>query len=141
MSTHRSTWKRRERNAASLFGAQRQVLSGSSGRGERSRSDSTHERLYIEAKTRASSAVRRLWENTKKLAHREHKVAVVMLFDKHKPGALIVVHQDDLAAVASELAKDRQAAQGTYPAREDEVEPQVDRPIVPGQRPPRKRTP
>jgi hypothetical protein len=104
-----------------VFGAQRQVLSGSCGRGERTRSDSTHERLFIETKTRATSSVRSLWEKTRKLARRERKVPVVMLYDKRKPGGLVVVHENDLAAVAAELAKDRQAAQGTYPAREDGV--------------------
>jgi hypothetical protein len=139
MSTHRTTWKRRERNAASLFGAQRQVLSGSCGRGERTRSDSNHDRLFIETKTRAASSVRSLWEKTRELARREHKIPVLMLYDKGKRGALIVVHECHVGAVAGELAKARQASQGTYPAREDEVEQQVDRPIVPGHRPPRRR--
>ena len=52
MSTHRSTWKRRERDAARLFGARRQVLSGSSGREDVTGSDTTHERLFIETKLR-----------------------------------------------------------------------------------------
>jgi hypothetical protein len=119
----------------------RQVLSGLSGRGERTRSDSTHKRLFIETKTRAASSVRSLWEETRKKARREHKIPVVMLYDKNKPGALIVVHETDLLAAASELANDRQAAPGGCPAGEDEEEQQVDRPIVPGHRPPRRRTP
>jgi hypothetical protein len=60
MSTHRSSWKRRERNAAGLFGAQRQSLSGSSGRADRTRSDSTHPSLFIETKFQAASTVRTL---------------------------------------------------------------------------------
>jgi hypothetical protein len=139
MSTHRTSWKRRERNAAGLFGAQRQVLSGSCGRGERSRSDTTHERLFIESKLRASSSVRSLWEKTRKQARREHKIPVVILFAKGKPGALIVVHQDDLAAVASELAKDRQAAQRAYAAPEEAMEQRANQSIVPGLRLPRRR--
>ena len=40
MSTHRSTWKRRERDGAAVFGASRQPGSGSSGRAdERIRND------------------------------------------------------------------------------------------------------
>jgi hypothetical protein len=93
----------------------------------------------METKLRAASSVRSLWEKIRERAHRESKVPMLMLYDKGKPGALIVVHENDLAVVASEQAKDRQAAQGTYPAREDEVEEQVDRPIVPGHRPPRRR--
>jgi hypothetical protein len=104
MSTHRSTWKRRERNAAGLFGARRQPLSGSSGLPDRTCSDSTHERLFIESKLRAASAVRSLWEKTRDKAQRERKIPVLVLYAKRKPGGLIVVHQDDLAAVAAELA-------------------------------------
>ncbi len=103
MSTHRNSWKRRERDAARLFGSQRQVLSGSSGRAERTSSDSTHPRLFIETKLRASSSVRNLWESTRELARRERKTPVLMLYAKGKPGALVVVHQDDLGAVADEL--------------------------------------
>ena len=103
MSTHRNTWKRRERDAAGLFGARRQVLSGSSGRSDTTTSDSTHPRLYIETKLRAASSVRTLWEQARASSRRERKVPVLMLYAKGKPGALIVVHEDDLAAVAAEL--------------------------------------
>jgi hypothetical protein len=104
MSTHRSSWKRRERDAAALFGSRRKVLSGSSGRDDQTRSDSDHPRLFIESKFRASSSVRSLWEKTRELARREGKTPVVMLYTKHKPGALVVVHENDLQAVAVELA-------------------------------------
>jgi len=103
MSTHRTTWKRRERDAARLFGAKRQVLSGSSGREEATRSDSTHDRLFIETKLRASSSVRSLWEKTRSQALREKKTPVLALYAKGKPGALLVVHEDDLGRVAAEL--------------------------------------
>ena len=103
MTTHRSSWKRRERNAAQVFGAQRQVLSGSAGREDSTRSDSTHPRLFIETKLRAASSVRTLWERTRAAARREEKTPVLMLYAKGKPGALVVVHQDDLEMVAAEL--------------------------------------
>jgi hypothetical protein len=103
MSTHRSTWKRRERDTARLFGAERQVLSGSGGRGDRSRSDTTHDRLFIETNLRATSAVRSLGERTRDRARAERKTPVLALFDKRKHGALIVVHQVDLAAFVSSL--------------------------------------
>ncbi len=105
MSTHRSTWKRRERDGAGLFGARRQPGSGSSGRADQTRSDSTHERLFIETKLRAASAVRSLWERTREHARRESKTPVLVLYAKGKPGGLIVAHQDDIAAVAAELAR------------------------------------
>jgi hypothetical protein len=122
MSTHRTSWKRRERNAAGTFGAQRQVLSGSCGRLERSRSDTTHERLYIESKMRAKTSVRSLWEKIRKVARREHKIPVLMQYDKGKPGALIVVHENDLAAVAAELAVKR-AGSEQAPISPDQTTP------------------
>jgi len=103
-STHRSTWKARERKAARLFGAERQPLSGSGGRPDQTRSDSTHPALFIETKLRASSAVRTLWEQTRELAKLEHKTPVLVLFAKGKRGGLVVAHADDLAIVAAELA-------------------------------------
>jgi len=103
MPTHRSSWKRRERDDDAKFGARRKVLSGSSGRDDRTCSDSTHERLFTETKLRASSAVRSLWEKTRDLARKEGKTPVVILYDKHKQGGLIVVHEGDLLAVAREL--------------------------------------
>src|SRR5262249_21237592 len=85
--------------------ARRQPGSGSGGRADQTRSDSTHERLYVETKLRAASSVRRLWEETRDRARREGKTPVLVLFSKRKPGGLIVAHQDDLAAVAAELAR------------------------------------
>jgi hypothetical protein len=105
MSTHRRTWQRKEQQAASLFGSRRKVLSGSSGRDDETRSDSVHPRLFIETKLRKASATRTLWEQTKALARREGKVPVLALYAKGKPGALLVVHENDLAAVAAELAE------------------------------------
>jgi hypothetical protein len=109
MSTHRSTWKKREGQAAALFGARRQVLSGSSGRDDAATcSDSTHPRLYLECKLRAASAVRNLWEVTRDAARREGKTPVLALYAKGKPGALIVVHEDDLEVVAAEYLAARE---------------------------------
>ena len=102
-----------------MFGAKRQVLSGSSGREDSTRSDSTHPRLFIETKLRASAATRTLWEKTRGLASRERKTPVLMLYSKGKPGALVVVHESHLAAVAAELAKEGLGPEGdnNLPAR------------------------
>lgn len=103
-------WKRREGEAAALFGARRNILSGSSGRDDRDGSDSTHPRLWIETKTRARTAVRGLWERTRARARLKprvyqegHRPPVLMLYDAGKRGAMIVVHQDDYAEVAVEF--------------------------------------
>lgn len=94
--THPSSWKRRERQAAALFGARRQPLSGSAGRPGRSSSDSDHPTLYVETKLRASCAARALWEDVAAKARAEGKTPVVALASKGKPGILVVVHQDHL---------------------------------------------
>lgn len=115
MATARGTWKRREREAAAIFGARRQVGSGSGGRADQTRSDSLHKKLFIETKLRASSATRNLWEQTAALAKKEAKTPVLMLYAKNKMGALVVVHENDIGAMleeylAAKAARDEAAA-------------------------------
>jgi hypothetical protein len=98
---------RAEERAAELFGCSRQICSGSgaNGRdGSDTGSDSTHRTLYIESKLRDRHAVRGLYDKTKKGAEKEKKVPVLALFDKNRPGFLLVVHSDDLAVVLAEFA-------------------------------------
>jgi hypothetical protein len=123
MSTHRSTWQRRERHAAKLFGAARQPGSGSCGDPDRSRSDSTHDRLYIETKLRSNSAVRTLWEKTAALARREGKTPLLMLYSKGRVGGLIVCHEMHLAAVAAELKTAPGCEPGPSPRNDGANEP------------------
>jgi hypothetical protein len=101
--THRRTWQRSEGRAAALFGCRRQTNSGSSGRDDLTGSDSTHPTLFIESKLRNRHAVRTLHDATKKLATKEGKTPVLTLFDKNRPGFLVVVHSDDLAIVLAEF--------------------------------------
>lgn len=117
--TARRTWQLFESRAARFFGAERAVLSGSSGRSDRSMSDSTHPRLYIECKLAASHAVRTLWDATAKHAAGEDKRAVVLLADKHKEGFLIVVHSNDWAAVAQEWVETWTRGSGTCKPNEN----------------------
>jgi hypothetical protein len=102
--THRRTWQMAEGRAAALFGCRRQVGSGSTGRDDATASDSTHPRLFIESKLRPRHTVRALHDKAKKQAAKEGKTPVLALFDKNRPGCLIVIHSDDLAAVLAELA-------------------------------------
>jgi len=103
MSTNSSTWKKAEGRVASLFGARRQVLSGSSGRDDLTSSDSTHPRLFIEAKYRERHATRSLFDETKTLAKKEGKTPLVALIDKARPGCLVCIHCDDLPSVVAEF--------------------------------------
>lgn len=91
-------WKAVERRVAEFFGCKRQRCSGSSGIEGLSRSDSTHEKLFIETKYRKSHSVRTLYEETKVLAKKEGRVPVLALADHGKPGFLVVVHSSDLRA-------------------------------------------
>jgi hypothetical protein len=104
--TARRTWQLAESRLARFFGCERKVLSGSSGRpDDNSCSDATHPRLFLEGKLRASHAVRALHDATRQLARKEGKVPVLGLFDKNRPGFLIVVHCDDWADVVAEARK------------------------------------
>src|SRR5262249_4517307 len=105
MATHRSTWKRRERSSAALFGARRQPLSGSGGRDDFTASDSNHEQLFIEMKLRASWSVRTLFDRTRILARKEGKVPVLALASKRRPGCLLVVDSVDLPALLAAYAE------------------------------------
>jgi hypothetical protein len=105
MSTHRRTWQRTEGRAAALFGCRRQPGSGSTGREDVTASDSTHPVFYIESKLRQCHTTRTLHDTTKKRATKEGKVPVLALFDKGRPGCLIVVHSDDLPIVAREYER------------------------------------
>lgn len=97
------TWKRAERVVARFFGAER-APAGSNGRPDRTMSDSTHPRLYIEVKYREKSFVRTVWSDAKKKAKKEKKVPVVGISEKNQNGVLLVIHQDDFDEVARERA-------------------------------------
>jgi hypothetical protein len=100
-------WKKRERNGAAVFGARRTIGSGSLGRDDRTRSDSTHERIFLEIKSRKSHSVITLWDQVKKMAKKESKIPVIGLAQKHRPGIWFLVHQDDFMQVAAEMAAAR----------------------------------
>jgi hypothetical protein len=103
MATNSRTWKKAESRVAALFGARRQPLSGSSGRDDLTSSDSTHPRLFIEAKYRERHTVRTLYDETKTLARKEGKTPVLALIDKNRPGFLLCVHCEDMPTVAKEF--------------------------------------
>lgn len=100
-------WKQNERDLAALFGTLRRPLSGGrSSHGEK-RDDAEHDRLYLESKRSKRHAIFSLWRHCRTQARREvgqHKRRVVIgLFEHGQAEALLLVHQDDLLAVAVEL--------------------------------------
>lgn len=94
MSTSRSTWKSRERQAAAMFGSERTPLSG--GNSKITRSDSLHGDLFVETKLRRHHAVFSLFREVEKLAAAESKTPVAVLAEKGKPGFLIVCRPESI---------------------------------------------
>jgi len=97
------TWKRVERKIARFFGAERNPLSGENSK--HSRSDSLHERLFIETKHRKYHSAVTLWRETKEKAKKEGKTPVICLAEKHKNGFWVMCHSDDLETVSNEIKK------------------------------------
>jgi hypothetical protein len=100
MMPPKKTWKAVETRVAKKYGEKRQIGSGSLGRAERSRSDSTHETLYVETKYREWTAARTWYDDTRIKAKKEKKIPVLILVDKGRPGFLVVVEAKNLKAVA-----------------------------------------
>ena len=100
-----SLWKVVERRVAAFFGATRRALSGSNSKSGGS-DDAMHPRLFIEAKSKISMPIWRLWLSTKKLAEKEgNKTVVLGLHQKGRSDFLLVINRDDLLAVAAERLK------------------------------------
>jgi hypothetical protein len=95
MSKH---WKSIERKVAGAFGSERTPLSG--GNSKITRSDSLHDKLFIETKYRKEFAVLNLYKATKELAKKENKIPVVCLAENGKKGFYILVHSEDLVEVS-----------------------------------------
>ena len=94
------TWKKRERQVAGWFGAQRVPGSGCDAKYQRtSASDSTHGRLYVETKYRKKYGAVTLWDKTKALAECEGKTPVVAIAERGRPGFWLVIHCNDCEAV------------------------------------------
>lgn len=94
------TWKSVEMRAARFFGAERNRCSGSSGRADLSKSDSTHYALFIEAKRRKSfMAALRQANEVKDLALKEGKLPVVWL--QYSGCPWVMIRAKDIEKVAS----------------------------------------
>lgn len=87
-------WKAAERRVAAIFGSRRTPLSG--GNSAHTRSDSLHDKLFIETKQRKTHTVWSLFDSVRHLAKRERKLPVIALDRTRSPGCLIVIHSDDL---------------------------------------------
>ena len=88
------TGKARERQVASYFNTNRTPLSG--GYSRHTRSDSLHDKLFVECKLRKRHSVISLWDETNEMAKKESKVPVIALCESGRPGFWIMVHSNDL---------------------------------------------
>lgn len=88
-----NTWKNVERRVAKFFSAERTPLSG--GNSKHTRSDSLHDKLFIETKHRKKMAIWTLYDKTKELAKKEDKIPILALHEKHRKGFLICMHKDN----------------------------------------------
>lgn len=93
-------WKQRERKIAADFGCERNALSG--GNSKLSRSDSTSDVLFIEAKGRARHATIGLFDETKALAKKEGKTPVLALWQPRRHNYLVVCAPEDLPLIAEQ---------------------------------------
>jgi hypothetical protein len=93
------SWKRSERRVARLFGAERNPLSG--GNSGVTRSDSRHERLFIETKERARHEAWSIYDDAAEKAKKEGKLPVVALVQRGRRGVLICVNSADLKEFAA----------------------------------------
>ena len=101
-------WKQFERRVARFFGSERNPLSGQNSK--HTGSDTLHDTLFIECKQRQRIALVGLWDEARDQARREDKLPVVAVSVKHRPGFWLLVHSDDLLAVANQRENERKKA-------------------------------
>lgn len=103
----KATWQKWEDRVARLFGTRRSPNSGAVPEwSDETKSDTLHERLFIEVKTKARHALATLWRSTCLLSDDEGKVPVVALAEEGANRVWILVRDDHLQAVAAEYRGD-----------------------------------
>jgi len=116
------TWKDTERTFAAFFGSTRNALSG--GNSGITRSDSRHERLFIETKQRRRSEVATWFRGARESAMKEGKTPLVGLHMTGTHQWLIVCDVRDLPAIAKEYVISDSAVDSDNPATPDGVRAQ-----------------
>ena len=84
-----NSWKGVERKVARSLGTERTPLSG--GNSKHTRSDTLHEKLFIETKHRKHFSILVLYRETLELAKQENKIPILCLKEKGKHGELAVM--------------------------------------------------
>lgn len=103
---NRNTWKQGERRIASEFGTYRTPLSG--GNSKHTRSDTLHNKLFIEVKHRKEFPQSKLWEETVELSKKEKKIPLCVFLKKKNQNPMIMCQLSDIEKIAEEKRKSRQ---------------------------------
>lgn len=98
--THKSTWKARERQVARYLGTRRTPLSG--GGSGHTRSDTLHERLFVEVKLRARFPLLEYWDKARAEAGRS-EVPLVRIVQKGTPEYWLLWHHKDTERLAADV--------------------------------------
>lgn len=98
---NRNTWKQGERRIARMFGSERTPLSG--GNSKHTRSDSLHDKLFIEIKHRKNQVAEKIWNEVKENAKTEKKIPLIILIKKNHPEPLILCRLSDVKKIGEEL--------------------------------------
>jgi hypothetical protein len=98
-------WKQAERIMSKFFnGAGRTPLSG--GNSKHTRADVMHPSLFVEVKHGLRfEGLFKLFDQTRKFAHKENKIPVVALHAKGRMRYLLLIDSAHLQAIADEAAK------------------------------------
>ena len=99
------TWKRRERASAAYWHGRRTPLSGANS-GHGTAADVLGvPGLFVEVKARAAIALLRIWDKVATTAAREGRRPVLHLYENGRKGGWLLLHEDDLHAVAHAKAQ------------------------------------
>lgn len=98
---HKNTWKQGERRIAKIFGTNRTPLSG--GRSRHTKSDSLHDKLFIEVKHRKKLVAETLWNKTCKEAKEENKIPIIVLLKKNYPDPIVICKLKDFSKISEEI--------------------------------------
>lgn len=95
------TWKKTESKIAKVFDTKRTMFSGSNS--GISSSDTLHNKIYVECKTKEKHSVKTLFDETKKKAKLEGKIPVIILKENNSDDVLWVFEQNDIFNILKEI--------------------------------------
>ncbi|MDG6931815.1 MAG: hypothetical protein JRN26_01020 [Nitrososphaerota archaeon] len=86
-------WKQEERRIAKAFGTERTPFSGSNSK--MTKSDTLHEKYYIEIKHRKQVPFYKVFLETEKKARDEGKIPMVVLHESKRQKRIVMINLED----------------------------------------------